>query len=108
MAWQQTEPFMNQKTQFAFRAKSSANFNELCCEYGISTKTGCKSKPVLKATGRKASKKKVVGPRAVPRPFARRFSAAWCGSKRATVTGEHASCRSFTSEAGGKPRAKAA
>jgi hypothetical protein len=44
MAWQQTEPIVNLKTQFAFRAKSSANFNELCCEYGISTKTGCKYK----------------------------------------------------------------
>jgi len=30
MAWQQTEPIMNQKIQFAFRAKSSANFSELC------------------------------------------------------------------------------
>ena len=44
MAWQQTEPIVNQKTQFAFRAKSSANFNEQCCEYGISTKTGYKWK----------------------------------------------------------------
>jgi hypothetical protein len=44
MPWQHTEPIMNQKIQFAFRAKSSENFSELCREYGISTKTGYKWK----------------------------------------------------------------
>ena len=51
MAWQQTEPIMNQRIQFAFRAKSSANFSELCREYSISTKTGYKWKARFETNG---------------------------------------------------------
>ncbi len=68
MLWQHTDLIMNQKIQFAFRAKSSVNFSELCREYGISTKTGYKWKTRFEVKGRKASKKRVVVPTAVPMP----------------------------------------
>ena len=66
MAWQQTEPIMNQKIQFAFRAKSSANFSELCREYGISTKTGYKWKARFEAKGPEGLKEESRRPKSSP------------------------------------------
>lgn len=51
MPCQHTEPIMNQEIQFAFRAKSSENFSELCREYGNRTKTGYKWKARFEANG---------------------------------------------------------
>ena len=66
MAWQQTEPIMNQKIQFAFRAKSSANFSELCREYGISTKTGYKWKARFETNGPEGLKEESRRPKSSP------------------------------------------
>ena len=41
MPWKETQK-MDQRKEFVLRAVSSANFRELCDEYGISTKTGYK------------------------------------------------------------------
>lgn len=41
MPWQKVEP-VNQRKEFVLRAIETANFRELCQEYGISTKTGYK------------------------------------------------------------------
>jgi transposase InsO family protein len=46
MPWHQTDP-MDQRTQFALEAVSTANFRGLCRQYGISAKTGYKWKERL-------------------------------------------------------------
>jgi len=66
MAWQQTDPIMNQKIQFAFRAKNRTNFSELCREYGISTKTGYKWKARFEAKGLEGLKEESRRPKSSP------------------------------------------
>ena len=39
MPWKKSEP-MEQRVEFALKARNSENFRALCQEYGISTKTG--------------------------------------------------------------------
>jgi putative transposase len=51
MPWHTTDT-MNQRTQFALQAISTANFSALCRQFGISTKTGYKWKQRFLAEGR--------------------------------------------------------
>jgi putative transposase len=41
MPWKETDK-MDQRIEFAIKALRTGNFRELCCQYGISTKTGYK------------------------------------------------------------------
>jgi transposase len=108
MAWQQTEPIMNQKIQFAFRAKSSANFSELCREYGISTKTGYKWKARFEAKGPEGLKEESRRPKSSPEALSEEVV---CRLVRIKESHRHWGARKLQivyERAGGKPRAKAA